>query len=321
MSVPSAVQRQLEEAERALAAQQAPASAPTGVVTDVQQLVMQATPPAPTTAVPAPAPPASEPPQAPNWEQKFRTVDGMYRAEVPGLKAANKALESQIVALNEQVRALSTAVEKAATKPVEKAGPDPRDVDQFGPDLVGMVQRYMEQAVTRLDQQVGSVAASLDERLRALEARLNGVSEQSATSLEQHFYATLHAAVPDWEAINSSPSWLEWLSVEDPLTGVARQVILDSAHKKLDAPRVIAVFKSFLGAQPRRDTLSDQVAPASNANVPPPNQAPAQKPLISIKTVEKFYLDQAKGRYTVEEAARIQAELDAAQAEGRILPM
>lgn len=315
-SLPKAIQREVEQAEAAQAvlAQQAQQAAET-VVTEPSQLVARndapGAPEQPTTPAPAPAP--SE-----DWQQKYRSLQGMFAQKTGELQAQNKAYESQLSQMQRQIDALSQARKHDEVK--EKTAADPSDVEAFGADLVGMVQRYAERVFRAMSEQFSSQAAALNGRVAALEQQVNGVSQLTSSTLEQQFYATLKAIVPDWEQVNQDPRWLEWLGESDPVYGASRQVALDAAHQAMDAQRVSNVFKAFKATLPAKATssLANQVAPNGAAAAAP--SGPAAKQMISAKFVERFYGDLAKGKYAgrEQEAARIEAEINSAAGEGRI---
>jgi hypothetical protein len=319
---PTTVQRQLAQAEAALAAQNEAvlASAPQGVVTDASQLLAD-TPP-PTQPAPATTPTPTPPPEpSENWEQKYRSVAGRMATEVPPLRAQLKTYESELVALREQV----TALTKAATQPKEQPKTvDPRDVEAFGQDMIDMVQRYAQQTFKALSDEFGTRAAALEGRVEKLEGTVRGVSVRTDETLEKQFYAALNKAVPDWQQINQSEEWLNWLSEVDPIYGIARQAALDHAHGKFDVDRVVATFMQFKQSRPAKPSqaLASQQAPSSSGAGTQVVQIVEPKQLISSKFVSKFYADQFKGRYRGREAeaARIEEQINQAAAEGRIVP-
>lgn len=319
MALPKAIQRQADEAaaaEQALA-QQAQQSAEV-VVTDPSQLrpandlvnaAAQAEPAAP---APAPAP-------ADDWQQKYRSLQGMFAQKTSELQSQNKQYESQLAQLQKQIEALSKArAQDDAAK--AKAEADPKDVENFGADMVDMVQRYAERVFQAMATQFGSKVAELEGRLKGLEQQVSGVSDRTNLTLEQQFYATLNNLVPDWEEINQSEGWLKWLAEIDSVYGAPRQAALDAAHQKMDVERVAAVFKAFKAAQPPKpqSALANQVAPNGASALAP--SAPGARPILASKFVEKFYADVAKGRYLgrESEAAQVEAEINLAAAEGRI---
>lgn len=319
MALPKAIQRQADEAaaaEQALT-QQAQQSAEV-VVTDPSQLkpandlvnaAAQAEP-----AAPAPAPAPAE-----DWQQKYRSLQGMFAQKTSELQSQNKQYESQLAQLQHQIEALSKArAQDDAAK--AKAEADPKDVENFGADMVDMVQRYAERVFQAMATQFGSKVAELEGRLKGLEQQVSGVSDRTNLTLEQQFYATLNNLVPDWEETNRSEGWLKWLAEIDPVYGAPRQAALDAAHQKMDVERVAAVFKTFKASQPPKpqSALANQVAPNGAAASAP--AAPGARPVLSSKFVEKFFSDVAKGRYVgrESEAAQVEAEINLAAAEGRI---
>lgn len=314
MALPRNVERQLAEAETLHQSLQDAAAQPqTDVIDNASQLAPAASAPAveppPPLAHPAPVEPKID------YEQKYKTIQGMYNAEVPRLQSQNRSMESDLVALKEQVRALSQAAQQAA-KPAAKQATDPKDIEAFGADLIDMVQR----------QASASHAALRDEfaaRITALEATVNGVSQKANDSLESQFYASLRAMVPDWQQINTDERWLAWLGEEDPTFGLPRQAALERAHSIKDAGRVAALFVQFKNAlpKPKQESLDSQVAPTSTGAPTPTTQAEAPRQRISQKFVQSFYREVAQNKYRGREAeaARIENEINLAAAEGRIV--
>jgi cell division septum initiation protein DivIVA len=327
MALPKSVQRQLDEADAIASQQNQPPQQE--IVTDASQLPApapaQASAPAPSTQPQTPAP-AEPPAPAEDWQQKFRTVQGMYQAEVPQLRAQNKQFEAQLAAAREQLTALSAAVTKAQTPATEppKAEIDPRDARAFGEDMVEMVNRYAQKTFASAQQRIDQMVGGFDKRLSALEKAVTGVSQRTETTMESQFYATLEQLVPDWKTVNTSPKWLEWLAEVDEVYNVPRQTALDVAFERRDAPRVAAVFKQFARLTPPKpaDQRQTLVTPSEGGGGPVnPPAPPPNKPMISQKFVQQFYTDEAKGRYRGREAEfkRIEAEINLAAQEGRIV--
>lgn len=311
MALPQAIQRQVNEAAAAEAAIAQSLQQPTEtVVTDPSQLTSANTE---SSAVQLPAenpPPAPAPQPSEDWQQKYKSLQGMFAQKTGELQAQTKAYESQMARMQQQLDALMQNRKQDEAK--EKAVIDPKDIENFGADMIEMVQRYAEQ-----------VFRSMDGRISAIEKQLNGVSNRTEATLEQQFYAALGGLVPEWEQINQDERWLTWLAEVDPVYGAQRQAALDSARQALDVQRVANVFRAFkatLPVQKPQESLASQVAPSGAASSPPVQQVAPSAQLLSTKFVEKFYNDYAKGRYAgrEEEANRLIAEIDRAAAEGRI---
>lgn len=312
MATPKAVQRQLEQAE-ALQAQVEAANQQVEVVTDATQLVQPPPPPAPPAQAPAPvtAPPA----ETVDWKARYQSLQGMYNSEVPKLHAQTKVFESQVAALSEQVRALTAAT--AQKQAEQKPAVDPRDVEQFGESMMEMVQRYMNGAMTN----VSGALSAIDNRVKALEGQVQGVSKRTEDTLEAQFWTTLAGLVPDYEKVNASEGWLAWLSGVDRLTGRPRQELLSYAQKSLDAKRVAEFFDAYKTSIPPAPSaaLNSQVSPSSGGASESPIALKPQQ-VITQSFIDKFYRDQIRGVFKGREAeaAQIEAAINQAAAEGRI---
>lgn len=314
MSVlPKAIQRQADEAAAAQAAFEQSQVPPAGMIEDTSQLAppQPAAQPVPPQA-PAPAPEA-------DWKHKYETLQGLFNQRTAQAQAKTLALESQLTELQRQVAAVAEAQTK---KPEAPAVMDPKDVEAFGADMLEMVKRYAEQTFHSLGAKFDAKVQEFDGRLNVLEGKVTGVDARTTETMERTFYATLEKLVPDYEAINASPRWLQWLGEMDPVYGVPRQAALDAAFQRLDAERTAAVFKAYKATIPPSPSagLENQVAPSGAASAPAPAINPAQGQIISSKFVEKFYGDLAKGKYAgrEDEANRIAAEIDNAARDGRI---
>lgn len=306
MTLPKRVQADLQAAEALEAKIQQERAQPDNTVADAAALVATPPPNEPQSAPPepvAPEPPPPPPQPREDFEQKYRTLQGKYSAEVP-------QLQRQLNELNAQHQRMLAEQAKREQK-AEPQAADPKDIENFGADLIEMVRRYIGQQDTAYEQ-----------RFAALEQKVSGVSHQSATTLEQTFYATLDQLVPDWKDINTDQRWLAWLGETDPVYGAPRQAALDAAHERMDVQRVANVFRAYKASLPPPakppSSLANQVAPSGAASAQP-TAAPA-KPVLSQKAITDFYNDLGRGRYAGREAeaASIEAEINLAVAEGRV---
>lgn len=322
MALPRAIQAQVEQANALLDAankpqEPAPTPEPQAQVADPA--------PSPEPAPAAPEPQATQVPQAqpqtqPDpWEQRYKTLQGLFNREVPSLQSKVKDLEGQ---LQQAVERLNKAAD-AQAKPAEPEKPaaDPKDVENFGSDLVEMVQRVSQHVLSRAANVFETKAASLEQRLAQLEQALKGTSQTVAVTAEQSFFDRLTKLVPDWEATNENPAFLAWLAEVDPMLGQPRQAALDAAQQTLNAERAAAVFKTFaatLPVAPKPNTLDKQVSPKGTASAPP--AAPAQPVIYTQQQVVDFYNAKRRGEFRgrEKEAAQLEAEINLAISEGRV---
>lgn len=317
--LPKAIRQQVEQAAAIEATWQTPQAPEPAVeqtpAPEVEQVAPVETQPTEAVQQTPVSPPA--PPQV-DWEHRFKTLNGIYKQEVA--RAVNEQTQQatqRMQQLEEELKALRES------KTQQPAVADPKDVEQFGIDLVEMVRRNADVAIKNaVDQAMGS----LNGRLAKLEGMLTGTSEAVVQNAEALFTTKLTALVPNWEAINQSQEWLNWLGEVDPVYGLPRQAALDNAANAKSAERVAAIFKSFLAtitppakkAQQRNSELESQVAPAKSGSMEVSTQT--QVAYITEKDIKQFYEDVRRGRYRGREVdqAKREAEIDQAIAAGHI---
>lgn len=317
--LPKRIQEQLDQAN-ALMSAAAPAQADTQAPTQV----VEPAPVAPVVAepvaqAPAPAPEVRQPDPEEKWEARYKTLQGMHNKNMEDMKSRVRAVEQQ----NEHLAAQLAAQKNA---PVSPADPDPKYAEVFGQDLVEMVQRVAE-------KMFGTAAKQMDDRMSAIEQKLTGTTKAVAQTAEEMFLNRLKEQVPDYVEVNSNPDFLSWLAESDDVYGVPRQDALTRAAEALDAERVAKVFKAFkaLGAPapqlsgepvaPVRNVQSElerQVAPSTVASNPVPTAQPVR---FRVADVTAFYENVRLGKYRGrdQEAAAIEAQINLALAEGRIV--
>lgn len=321
MALPRAIQAQIEQANALLDAANKPPEAPP----QEPQAQVAAPESGPDPAPAAPEPQATQEPQAqpqpqPDvWEHKYKTLQGLFNREVPTLQNQVKDLKAQ---LEQAVARLNEAAD-AKAKPAEPEKPvaDPKDVENFGSDLVEMVQRVSQHVLGRAASALETKAAALEQRLAQLEQALRGTTQTVAVTAEQAFFDRLTKLVPDWETINANQAFLAWLGEIDPILGQPRQVALDAAQQTLNADRAAAVFKAFAPtsqAAPKANNLDKQVSPKGSASAAP--AAPAQPVVYTQQQVVDFYNAKRRGEYRgrEKEVAQFEAEINLAIAEGRV---
>lgn len=305
--LPKQVQQQLEEAERI----QAQINQPTGHEPD----------PAPEPE-PAPEPVAEPPPQpapapvepaqdAVYWQNRFKTLEGMYRAETSTLKS--------------QVQQLSNAVEQVRQQqpqaPKEQPLVTSQDDDKFGSDLIDVMRRVFREETRPLEKRLHGAEEFVRKIVPQVD-RVSRVEAEVAQTREERFWGELSQAVPDWEKTNADPKWHAWLAEYDPVAGRTRQESLNEGQAKLDSRRVVALFKLFKdgpGKAPepknKQPELARQVAPSRTSTVAVP---PSQNRTYTGAEYA-YWLDPR--RMNDSDAAQVvamKAELERAYIEGRI---
>jgi hypothetical protein len=269
--------------------------------------------------------PAAEKPKSDDdtWQKRYQTLQGMFNAEVPRLNSQVKELTTQLQTAIASIEALKKQPQKQE-KPVEKLVTE-KDVEAYGGELIDLVKRQAAEVIQSERATIQDDLAKLQAENAELKKMLGGVAEKQGANERRAYYVELASQVPEYEAINTNPDFLTWLAEVDPLSGVTRQAYLNVAFEQFDAKRTATLFNAFkkdagLAAQPKQDAkqeLQRQVAPGTSRASAPTTPNAGEK-IWAMRDIEQFYTEASKGRYSREEAARIEAEIDAAVAAGRI---
>jgi hypothetical protein len=317
-TLPRAVQRQVEAAEALLTGADQPAETQTAVLETPPEPQQE-----PTAQVAAPAPepsPAQVQQPKDDWQQKYQILQGKYNAEVPQLHHQVKDLTRK---LSETADRMEQIAKSQETKPAEqRQNADPKDVENFGSDLVDMVQRVAQQMLGGVAAKVEGVAIDLEKRIAQLEQVVKGTSQAVNVTAEELFFNKLTTQVPDWEAVNADERFLAWLGEVDPMLGQPRQAALDAAQQNLNVARTVSIFNMFKATLPQKPTKANtsvekQISPSSVAT---PAMTPTEKPVLTQAQSSQFYADVARGKYRGRdsEAAKLEQIINLAIAEGRV---
>ena len=261
------------------------------------------------------------------FEQRYRTLQGMYNADTGRLRAENQQMQHRLSQLEQLMSTMSQAPTPAAT-PDQKFVTE-QDIEEYG-DSVDLMRRVTREETLVAQREI----AELRDTIRKLQAnvvpRVEQVAQAQANSTEQYFWSELNSMVPDWRDVNSHPEFHNWLLEVDPLSGLTRQTFLDNAQRSYDAKRVAQFFNSWKqssGNQVAQSTqraaqseLEKQVTPGKSRGGGQPSSGGQQK-TYSSADIAKFYADVRTGRFKgkEDERARIERDIFAAQREGRIV--
>ena len=318
MALPRQVEaqlRELEALEKQLAEGQNPAPADPDPQPAEPPQDPQPQPAEPKPVDPTPTP--TEPVVAEEkWEQKYKTLKGMYDAEVPRLHADLRDLKAQVDSLRKA----------SETKPVEPAKPaaptklvTDADVEAFGSDLIEVQRKVAREVAAEFRGELDAMRVE-NEKLR--EQLTSTGTQVSEASFEQRLYRL----VPDFEAVNADPKWISWLNEVDPLLRAPRSSVAQQAFNRGDAEGVahyVAMFKQTVAPAEQRtdktEELERQLQPNRGAT-----SAPSASPKGKVYTnsdIEKMFRKAAdlgtKGQSDA--AKKLEAEIDAAYMEGRVI--
>ncbi len=319
MALPKQVEaqlRELEQIEKQIAESQNPAPANPEPAEDPPA---EPSTPEPTKIEPKPVDPKPEPTEPAiaeeTWQSRYIALKGKYDAEVPRLHADVREFKAQLEKLQKTLETKPVDTKKPAA--VEKLVTD-ADVQAFGEDLIEVQRKVAREVAAEFRSELDAMKAE-NEKLRE---QLNTTGSQvSEASFEQRLYRL----VPDFQDVNADARWIGWLNEIDPLLRAPRKTVAQEAFNQGDAEAVahyVGMFKSSIAPaeQPsdKAAELEKQIQPkrsaSSSANVAP------QARIYTDAQIHKMFQQSAdmsaKGRF--EEAAKLEAEIDAAYREGRV---
>ena len=323
-AVPKQVQRDLADIaayEEQLKAANTP---PPAEQTDLKTETPAAATADATNAVPKTvAAPAEIKPDAPNWEQKYKTLQGMFDSQVPKLHQQVKDQATQMQAMQEQLATLTKPTPAAATlEPLVSE----KDVTEYGAELIDVQRRVAKEVFRESVLPLQDELKKRDKEIAELKTMLTKTGGDVTTlSFEQK----LAQAIPDFPAINVDPKWIAWLDEVDPYTGDPRRNFAEFVYNSGDVDRlkrVVTLFKDTTGvAKPAADRTKRQTELERQIT---PNRVNEQQSTATQQS-ERIYTEaeasagftqvrklNAVGKY--DEATKLEAELSDAYIQGRV---
>jgi len=262
--------------------------------------------------------------------QKYKTLQGMYNAEVPRLHQQNREMTQRVQQMEQLLATMSAQSQVAPKAPItaEKLVTDV-DVEEYG-DSIDVMRKVSREELHSVASRMAQIEQALKQMQTNIVPQVQNLTQRQHMGAEQSFWADLASAVPNYRDINNDDGFQNWLLQIDPLTGITRQTYLEDAQRSLDARRVISFFRTWLDetgqASVAQSTgrgsseLEKQVAPGrsrSSGSAVASNKAKTYTP----QDIQKFFNDVRAGKYKGKEKERDRIERDifAAQREDRIV--
>lgn len=247
-------------------------------------------------------------PKSDDFEQKYRTLQGIFASEQSKHKQEMDAQGAQIAQLKAELEQMKSQKQADAVK----FGTD-EDRATFGDDFVKLVERGVESRTQEYRNEIASLKAQLEQ----MGGQVKNMNQSVEVSRHAAFLADLDTMVPGWRAQNSDQGFLDWLAQVDPVSGYVRNDILQSASAAHDSIRVAEIFKAYRGGtgqtKTRKPTLAQQVSPSKGHST-----APQGKRTFTQAEIGQFYDAWRRGMYTEAQGKAIEQEIEQAIAEGRV---
>jgi hypothetical protein len=246
------------------------------------------------------------------WQHRFNVLQGKYNSEIQVLRQEVSDLKGTITERDRRIAEL----EQQQPKGGADSGVSDDQLEQFkatyGEDLVDFVTRMVDQRAP---------AKADSGNTQEIAQRLEQLENEKQQDAQARFWMQLEQAVPNLREVNADPGFHNFLAQLDPDTGQQRQESLNQAQQNLDAKAVADIFKLYMdqagqGAKRSvpRSIPDDQVEPRTAKAT----EAPQGQRMWTGQEISQFYRDKTAGRYGAEEAQRLEADIFAAQREGRV---
>lgn len=256
------------------------------------------------------------------------------RKELEKADQRHRVAQGMIAKKDEELTAMRQLITRMAEKaPAQEAGKTEQPavaldtksfVDEFGGDMVDMVQRIAADAA---QSAYDKVSATIDDRMKRMEGSMQGVEQRSAETAQSGFEVGLDRLVPEWKVLNNDEGFNSWLQQRDEFAGIPRLDLLGSAVQAGDVNRAAVFFTAYQkSVAPEKPTLHEVtpnagksakerlVAPGKSKAAAP---AQEQKRIWNAAAVDTLYDGLRKGEITKQEFDVLERDMFAAQSDGR----
>jgi hypothetical protein len=291
--------------------------------------VPQFTPP----AAPRPAQPQGEA----DWEHQFKSLKGRFERD----QEEKRRLQQTLIDQQRLLAQVGSPPTTTAAPQGEGSGvrfnvapPPPgrrvtqAEVQEYGQELMDVMGRRAAEVYEPILQQLAG-------ELQTVKRQIGGVQNTVVFDARVKMYDDLARTIPQWDAINNSPQFAQWLDQVDPISHRTRREFLNGAHNSNSTGQVIDIFNAFLSTygggadagQPGNGSASVSPQQLDLRQLAAPGrakggdtQAPPEKGFVTRAEIKQFYTDKTQGRYAGREAeaAAIERQIFDAGNEGRI---
>jgi hypothetical protein len=222
-----------------------------------------------------------------DFKQKYQTLEGKYKAEVPRLSAEIGQWKDYATSLQERITTLETAAKKPVKIDEPVTDPDIEAVTTTYPEVAAIIKKMKE-------EHKAEIQTLRTEMETGVTAEIKNLKNETVLSKQDRFDMAMRTAgVPDWKVIDKDPAFIEWLGEQVPYTRATKLQLLQQAAREFDAETTSRFFLDFKEAikepdgnvEPPPDKLSKFTAPPRGEGVPPVKPVPAG---VTKAQYEKF---------------------------------
>jgi hypothetical protein len=289
-----------------------------------------------------PAPQQATPQNDADWEHQFKSLKGRYERETEEKRRLQQTLIDQQRLLAQVGPPTSPQGEGSGLRfnvapPPPGRRVTPAEVQEYGQELMDVVGRRAAEVYEPILQQLAG-------ELNNVKRQIGGVQNTVVFDARIKMYDDLARTIPNWDTVNNSPQFAQWLDTVDPISHRTRREFLNTAHNSNATGQVIDIFNTFLGAYGGNAGAGNGVGngagnPQGNPQPSPQQfdllqlaapgraktgqtQVPPDKGFVKRSEIKQFYTERTQGKWAGREteAAAIERQIFDAGNEGRIIP-
>ena len=237
------------------------------------------------------------------WRQRFNVMQGMLRTQQATHREAVDEKDRVLTELRDRVRALEAKGNSGSDAVDTAMFFTPEQIERFGQDQCEAMAATAIKAARQSAQQL------IDSELKPIRDKAKATADNATADKEAEFWEKLAEQAPDWETVDATDAWKEWLAENDPNSGLQRQDILDRHRGALNA---IGVAKLFADFKKTKDRPTPPVAPPRGAAGGANDGQPSNVPALGYPTrqeTREFYTKAKLGKVTDKERAAFEARL------------
>jgi len=270
------------------------------------------------------------PPETDNVTTQLASMQDMLNSSESRWKVAQGMIEKKDGELEEMRNLFAQLASQKSPEP-ESAEPAPvdtvtaSDIEEFSPELHKFIGKVAHDVASRM---LGDYKRDVDVSIAGVQDGVKDIKQNTAATAQDVFEQRLTAMVPNWEAINVQPEFLQWLNVVEHLSGSTRLDMLKTAYGTSNLNTTAAFFKAFLAetapvqapaAPVEQPNVRDFVSPGKSKVSAAKNTVAPEGRLWSRADISKLYDDKMKKRISQKRFDELEADLFNAQADDRIV--
>ena len=217
--------------------------------------------------------------EAKKWEQRFKSLQGKYNAEVPRLSKKIRELEEELQRMK-QTR---------DNRSDEKRPPEKRYLD---PELEGMFGDEQIEFTSRVAKGIG------EEMIGKIKNEVDAVKRNI-------FNMTLRQKVEDIDELENDPQFIEWMKTHsDPISGFSYYALFANAYENCDPIRAARIIEAYRGktdkaaAKPQEEASEFNLEPGGAQGSSGAETAEVEELLarLSPEKIATIYRERATGK-------------------------